>query len=65
MKTLQAREKEEVSLQERKKHANSKAKKLKKSLQDVRVIFHFRSVTKQTLIHCRMRMPSLRRNTLV
>ncbi|KAF8514546.1 RecF/RecN/SMC protein [Hysterangium stoloniferum] len=34
MKTLQAREKEQVSLQERKKHANSKAKKIKKSLQD-------------------------------
>lgn len=37
MKTLQAREKEEVGLQERKKHAASKAKKLRKSLQDVRV----------------------------
>jgi len=35
MKTLQAREKEEVGLQERKKHAIGKAKKLKKSLQDV------------------------------
>ncbi|KAF8586245.1 RecF/RecN/SMC protein [Ramaria rubella] len=34
MQTLQAREKEEVGLQERKKHANGKAKKLKKSLQD-------------------------------
>ncbi|KIJ54318.1 hypothetical protein M422DRAFT_153955 [Sphaerobolus stellatus SS14] len=34
MKTLQVREKEEVGLQERKKHATSKAKKLKKSLQD-------------------------------
>lgn len=36
MKTLQAREKEEVGLQERKKHATSKVKKLMKSLQDVR-----------------------------
>ncbi|KAF8518607.1 RecF/RecN/SMC [Gautieria morchelliformis] len=34
MKTLQSREKEEVSLQERKKHATGKAKKLRKSLQD-------------------------------
>ena len=37
MKTLQSREKEEVGLQERKKHATGKAKKLRKSLQDVLV----------------------------
>lgn len=35
MKTLQGKEKEEVGFQERKKHATSKAKKLKKSLQEV------------------------------
>lgn len=35
MKTLQSKEKEEVSLQERKKHASGKAKKIKKALQDV------------------------------
>lgn len=35
MKTLQSKEKEEVSLQERKKHASGKAKKVKKALHDV------------------------------
>lgn len=35
MKTLQAKEKEEVGLQERRKHAVGKAKKLKKSIQEV------------------------------
>jgi structural maintenance of chromosome 4 len=35
MKDLAANEKQQVSLEERRKHANSKGKKLKKSLQDV------------------------------
>jgi hypothetical protein len=35
LKDLVAKEKEEVGLQERKKHATTKAKKLKKSLTDV------------------------------
>ena len=35
VKDLAANEKQEVGLQERRKHAGSKAKKLKKSLQDV------------------------------
>lgn len=35
-KDLAAYEKQEVQLNERKKHANSKAKKAKKSLHDVR-----------------------------
>jgi structural maintenance of chromosome 4 len=37
MKTLQSREKEEVSLQERKKHAAGKSKKLRKSIHDVHI----------------------------
>jgi hypothetical protein len=52
MKTLQAREKDEVGLQERKKHISGKAKKLKKSLQDVRVPFpllHYRSGAQHAL----------------
>ena len=35
VKDLSAQEKKQVGLEERRKHANSKAKKLKKSLQDV------------------------------
>ena len=35
VKELAGKEKEEVGLQERKKHATTKAKKLKKSLTDV------------------------------
>jgi hypothetical protein len=36
LKEMAAYEKQEVGLEEKRKHANSKAKKLKKSLQDVR-----------------------------
>jgi structural maintenance of chromosome 4 len=36
VKDLAAKEKEEVELQERKKHGTTKAKKLRKSLADVR-----------------------------
>lgn len=36
MKNLGVHEKQEVGLEERKKHAAGKAKKLKKSIQDVR-----------------------------
>jgi len=35
LKEMAAYEKQEVGLEEKRKHANSKAKKLKKSLQDV------------------------------
>ena len=35
LKEMGAYEKQEVGLEEKRKHANSKAKKLKKSLQDV------------------------------
>jgi len=36
LKEMAAYEKQEVGLEEKRKHANSKAKKLKKSLQDVK-----------------------------
>jgi structural maintenance of chromosome 4 len=36
LKEMTAYEKQEVGLEEKRKHANSKAKKLKKSLQDVK-----------------------------
>lgn len=36
LKEMATYEKQEVGLEEKRKHANSKAKKLKKSLQDVR-----------------------------
>ena len=38
VKDLAVHEKQEVGLEERRKHASSKAKKLKKSLQDVRLL---------------------------
>jgi len=39
VKDLTAHEKKEVGLQERQKHAKSKAKKLKKSVQDVSLYY--------------------------
>ncbi len=38
LKEMAAYEKQEVGLEEKRKHANSKAKKLKKSLQDVKCL---------------------------
>ena len=37
LKEMAAYEKQEVGLEEKRKHANTKAKKLKKMLQDVRI----------------------------
>ena len=44
LKELAGKEKEEVGLQERKKHATTKAKKLKKSLTDVSNSYSFMSI---------------------
>jgi hypothetical protein len=41
VKDLAAREKQEVGLQERRKHAAGKAKKLKKSIQNVSCVLFF------------------------
>ena len=40
-KDLAVHEKQQVNLEERKKHANTKAKKLKKSLQEVSLLLHY------------------------
>jgi hypothetical protein len=48
MKEMATYEKQEVGLEEKRKHANSKAKKLKKSLQDVKLLEIF-SRTKRRL----------------
>lgn len=56
MKDLAAQEKQQVSLDEKRKHANSKAKKLKKSLQDVSFMKHKSTV--QPNQTTRMNMPA-------
>lgn len=38
VKDLAAREKTQISLEEKRKHANTKAKKLKKAIHDVRLL---------------------------
>lgn len=44
IKDLAAHERQQVGLDEKRKHANSKAKKLKKSLQDVSIILMYLSL---------------------
>ena len=47
LKEMAAYEKQEVGLEEKRKHANTKAKKLRKTLQDVRTSMpHFRLNTR-------------------
>lgn len=47
LKEMAAYEKQEVGLEEKRKHANTKAKKLRKTLQDVRISMpHFRLNTR-------------------
>lgn len=56
LKDLVAKEKEEVGLQERKKHATTKAKKLKKSITDVRYFHSVMPVTAVNICFCRTQM---------
>jgi structural maintenance of chromosome 4 len=56
LKEMAAYEKQEVGLEEKRKHTNSKAKKLKKSLQDVKFASSLRvNVSANRLDHVRMR----------
>ena len=45
LKDLTASEKKQIGSEERRKHAKSKAKKLEKSLKDVRLHSHFSNIT--------------------
>ena len=60
LKEMAAYEKQEVGLEEKRKHANSKAKKLKKSLQDVKCLLIFAYETSADRLDCvRTRTPAV------